>query len=115
MGTFLIAVIVSLVLSIGLVEVTSSITYGWFLSKNEVDDYLKQYKKFTLNRFTDEILQPDTSEMTIEEIREMVRGDAFISKTIASFFSKYYISGKGKVFIWSEGSKKIDKIYQNLK
>lgn len=40
---------------------------------------------------------------------------SFISVTMVSIFTKYYINGKGRVLRFSRASKQIDNLYKNLK
>lgn len=93
-------------------EFATHLTYGKFLSDNDVFDYLDRYESFSKNPYESSILSGDIDWSDTKKVIEKLGQNDFISTTRMSLFSKYYISGKGRVFAWSKGSKEIDKLYK---
>lgn len=96
-------------------EFATHTTYGKFLNDQEVFDYLKRYESFSLNPFDHSIVSGDIDYKNVEQVLEKLRNGDFISTTPLSLFSKYYISGIGRVFAWSKGTKEIDKVFKTSK
>ena len=93
-------------------EFATHITYGSFLTDDEVFAYLKKYKSFSINPFEHSILSGDIDWSNTQEVmRKLIEND-YISTTNMSLFSKYYISGKGRVFSWSKSAKEISILYK---
>lgn len=102
---FIILTLLLLLLLVWLIlELSTRIVYGKYLSKNEILNYLIKNKPFTLNQNDADILSG----------RYDKRNSGYISKTETSILSKYYISDRGLIFRWSKYTKHIDKMMADL-
>jgi radical SAM superfamily enzyme YgiQ (UPF0313 family) len=111
METILIIFVMVTVIS----ELTSILVYGKFVNDDVVDNYIKSHKKFALNPFDNSILSPEYDcGDSFEELRKIIEDHKFISKTRLTILSNYYISGVGRVPIWSKSDAKIKEMYKNL-
>ena len=88
----------------GICELATRITYGRYLSNEEILNYLTKNKPFDLNPYDTNILSGNHNK----------RFSGFISKPYSSILSKYYISGRGLVPRWSKYTKHIDKMFMDL-
>lgn len=87
-----------------IIELTTAITYGKFLTYREVHHYMSTNKPFSLNLYDTSIVVGDS----------MKPGSGHISTVPFPLLSKYYIYGRGRVFRWSKASKELDVFYKNL-
>ena len=92
---------------IGMIELSLFTFYGGFVKEKDVKEYLdKRDGDFELNLVNKDI---------IISFHKPWDG-TFINKHIPlSFLSKYYISGMGRVWRWSEGHRRIEKLFEELK
>jgi hypothetical protein len=112
MGTILIILVMVIVIP----EITSNMVYGKFIKDDLVDDYIKSHKKFSLNPFDDSIVSPEYDfDDDFVELKKIIEDHRFISKTRLTILSNYYISGVGRVPVWSKSNTKIKEMYKNLK
>ena len=93
-------------------EWATHVTYGRFLKDEEVLNYLKKYKSFSINQFEHSIISGDIDWSNTDEVMKKILNGDFISTTRMSVLSKYYIQGYGRVRSWSYGAKMIDKLYK---
>jgi hypothetical protein len=108
----MISIIIFCVIFTVVAEWATYATYGRFLKDEEVLDYLKKYKSFSINQFEHSIISGDVDYSNAEEVfRKIMDGD-FISTTRMSILSKYYIHGYGRIRSWSNGAKIIDKLFK---
>lgn len=111
METILIILVVVTVIS----ELTSTSVYGKFIKDDVVDNYIESHKKFALNPFDNSILSPEYDcGDSFEELRKIMKDHRFIAKTRMVLLSDYYISGVGRVPVWSKSNAKIKEMYKNL-
>lgn len=91
---------------IGAIELSLFSVYGSFVKEKDVKEYLdKRYDNFQLNFFNKDIIS----------FRKPWDGK-FIDKHVPlSFLSKYYIQDMGRVWRWSEGHRRIEKLFEELK
>jgi hypothetical protein len=93
-------------------EWSTYVTYGRFLKDEEVVEYIKKYKSFSINQFEHSIISGDIDWSNTDEVMKKILNGDFISTTRMSVLSKYYIQGYGRVRSWSDGAKMIDKLYK---
>lgn len=106
MNALIIEILATIVVLIGMIELSLFITYGSFVKEKDVKEYFdKRDGNFQLNPFNKDIISFHNPWDGI-----------FINKHIPlSFLSKYYISGMGRVWRWSHGHKKINNLFKTLK
>ena len=111
MEILLVIIIVCVIFTI-VSEWATYLTYGRFLKDEEVLNYLKKYKSFSINQFEHSIISGDIDFSNTKEVMEKLKNADFISTTRMSVLSKYYIHGYGRIRSWSTGAKIIDKLYK---
>lgn len=102
--TIAIAICVLIVMIV--IELITTLMCGKFIKEEILTKYLDgKEDEFYLDIFSNTLLSHQTPN------------DAtFITDHPGpSLFSKYYVYGLGRVFRWSEGHRRIEKIYQELK
>lgn len=109
------AIIIILVGLLLVSELSTKSVYGSFISNKEVSEYVNGYDYFELNPYSKTLISGMNENETREDLLNRLVDRTYISTTPLSIFSKYYINGKGRVFIFSKGSKQIDNLYKNLK
>jgi hypothetical protein len=82
------------------------------MKDQDVLDYLKKYKSFSINQFDHSIISGDIDYSNHEEVMRKIMDGDFISYTRMSILSKYYIQGYGRVSSFSNASKVIDMLYK---
>ena len=98
-----------------ILEIAATMSYGWFMKSSEVLSYIKSHNKFRLNQFESNIISPDIDWSDEVLATKRLRELDYISTTILSLFSKYYINGKGRVLRWTKGHKEIKNLHKTLK
>lgn len=77
---------------------------GNFIKEEIVTKYLDEKEdEFRLNFFSDSIIQTPNDATFITNHPGL------------SFFSEYYVYGIGRVYRWSEGHRRIEKLFEELK
>jgi hypothetical protein len=93
-------------------EFSAMMTYGKIMDDVDVLTYLGRYESFSINRFENSILSGDIDWSDYNRVVQKIREGDYISNTRFSLLSKYYIAGKGRVWRWSRGHKKINNLYK---
>lgn len=88
-----------------IIELTTAITYGRFLTYEEVLHYMISNKPFKLNPYDTSIISGNSNK----------HDSGYISTVAFPLLTKYYIYGRGRVFRWSKASKQLDAVHKNLK
>lgn len=109
------AILIAFVIVTVISEISSSLTYGKFIKDDVVYDYIKSHKKFGLNPFDVSIMSPEYNfNDDFHELTKIIKDHRFIAKTRLVLLSDYYISGVGRIPIWSKSNTKIKEMYKNL-
>lgn len=111
MQLFVIIIIFCIVFTI-VSEWATYMTYGRIMKDEDVLNYLKKYKSFSINQFDHSIISGDIDYSNHEEVMKKIMDGDFISYTRMCVSSKYYIHGYGRIGSWSNGAKMIDKLYK---
>jgi hypothetical protein len=93
-------------------EWATYMTYGRIMKDEDVLNYLKKYKSFSINQFDHSIISGDIDYSNHEEVMKKIMDGDFIAPTRMCVSSKYYIQGYGRVGSWSNGAKVIDMLYK---
>lgn len=101
-----IAIAICVLIIIFVIELIITSVCGNFIKEEILTKYLDGKEgEFYLNIFSDTIL-----------LHQTPNDATFITDhTGPSFFSKYYVYGVGRVYRWSEGHRRIEKLFEELK
>jgi hypothetical protein len=102
----IIAIAISVLIIMILIELIITWICGNFIKEEIVTKYLDEKEdEFRINFFSDSII-----------IHQTPNDATFITDhTGLSFFSEYYVYGIGRVYRWSEGHRRIEKLFEELK
>lgn len=102
----IIAIAICVLIIMIVIELLITWICGNFIKEEIVTKYLDEKEdKFRLNFFSDSII-----------IHQNPNDVTFITNHPGlSFFSEYYVYGIGRVYRWSEGHRRIEKLFEELK
>ena len=106
--------IICLLVVIIIVELSTYSIYGQLISNDIVDEYLRKYQPFKKNPYNSNIISPKLliDDLPHNEFQDRLMHGGYISTTLFSLTSKYYINGLGRVPRWSKSHKKIKNLFK---
>lgn len=108
--------IIVLLIVIMIIEISTYSAYGPPISNEEADKYLTKYQPFRKNPYNSGIISPKLliDGLPHNDFIDRLSNGGYISTTLFSLTSKYYINGLGCVPRWSKSHKKIKKLFKTI-
>lgn len=99
-----------------IIELSTYSAYGLPISNDEADKYLTKYQPSQKNPYNSDIISPKLliDGLPHNDFIDRLNNGGYISTTLFSLTSKYYINGLGCVPRWSKSHKKIKKLFKTI-